>query len=567
LNIETFLEKFDQFVDAPNAVTMTRNLVIQLAVQGKLVEQRLGDEPAENLVRRVAASLSSKKSENPFLKEIAPTITAETTYELPNGWMWLPLGCVGIWATGCGFPKQYQGETEGEFLFCKVSDMNLPGNEVEIRTTVNTLDREIMRKIRARVNPAGTVIFPKIGGAIATNKRRLVIKPTIIDNNCSGIQPIGLTDSRWLLQLLRSIDLAKYQSGTSVPAVSHGALNPIRIGLPPLPEQKRIVAKVDELMALCDRLEGQLQERDTRHAALARSSLARFAEATTPANLNYLFHDAYAIEPADLRKIILALAVEGKLVSRNPDEEPAGVLASELSELRKQHLAEGRIRGQKVSEFQSEQEFPFCIPDSWKWIRLGLAVTLLGGYAYESGTYVPRSSNQIIRLGNVKNDELLLDQKPAYIPDSTAEKTKAFEIRAGDILITMTGTKAKRDYAFTSVVSPDHLAQKRLFLNQRVGAIRPFREELIPLINMFLKAEPLLDLIFARATGTANQANIGAASILDLPFPLPPLSEQRRIVAKVDQLIALVDQLEVQLAASRETATSLMNAVVAELSA
>jgi len=292
MKIELFFEKFDELTKSPGAVDRLRKLVIKLAAQGKLVGQHPGDEPAVELVRRVAAGLARKQSKNPFLTEIAPDITTETTYQLPKGWTWLPLGHVGIWATGCGFPKQYQGEAEGEFLFCKVSDMNLPGNEIEIRTTLNTIGAEVMKKIRARPNPVGTVIFPKIGGAIATHKRRLIVKPTIIDNNCSGIQPIGLTDNRWLWYLMRSIDLTKYQSGTSVPAVSQGALDPVRIGLPPLAEQRRIVAKVDALMALCDLLEAQLQERDTRHVALAKASLARFAEAPTPVNLEFLHHRA-----------------------------------------------------------------------------------------------------------------------------------------------------------------------------------------------------------------------------------------------------------------------------------
>ena len=83
------------------------------------------------------------------------------------------------------------------------------------------------------------------------------------------------------------------------------------------------MAKVDELMALCDRLEAQQQERETRHAALARASLARFADAPTPANLNFLFHKSYDIPPADLRKSILTLAVQGKLVPKDPNDEPA----------------------------------------------------------------------------------------------------------------------------------------------------------------------------------------------------------------------------------------------------
>ena len=276
--VETLFEKSELFADAPNTVAKMRGLVLQLAVQGKLVPQDPNDEPAEDLIRRVSAALPNKPSENPFIGEIEPSITDESKYDLPPGWSWLPLGHIGIWATGCGFPKQYQGEVEGEFLFCKVSDMNLPGNEVEIRTTVNSIDAEVMKQIRARANPAGTVIFPKIGGAIATHKRRLVIKPTIIDNNCSGIQPIGLTDDRWLFRFMRSLDLTKYQSGTSVPAVSQGSLDPIRIGLPPLAEQRRIAAKVDQLMALVDQLETQLA--DSR-ATAANLLSALVAELTT----------------------------------------------------------------------------------------------------------------------------------------------------------------------------------------------------------------------------------------------------------------------------------------------
>jgi type I restriction enzyme S subunit len=228
----------------------------------------------------VASALPDKKSENPFLGEIETSITDESQYELPSGWVWLPLGHVGIWATGCGFPMQYQGETDGEFLFCKVSDMNLPGNEVEIHTTVHKIDADVMKKIRARANPVGTVIFPKIGGAIATHKRRLVIKPTIIDNNCSGIQPIGLTDDSWLLLFLRNLDLTKYQSGTSVPAVSQGSLDPLRIGLPPFAEQRRIVAKVSELMALVDALETQLATSCATAENLLAAVVAELTEGT-----------------------------------------------------------------------------------------------------------------------------------------------------------------------------------------------------------------------------------------------------------------------------------------------
>src|SRR5690606_21221406 len=116
----------------------------------------------------------------------------------------------------------------------------------------------------AKLHPEGTIIFPKIGGAIATNKRRKLIQPTAIDNNCLGITPARDCSSDFLLTVLRSIDFTKYQVGTSVPALSQGVIGEIPIWLPPLPEQKRIVEKVDQLMALCDELEAKQKEKRAR---------------------------------------------------------------------------------------------------------------------------------------------------------------------------------------------------------------------------------------------------------------------------------------------------------------
>jgi type I restriction enzyme, S subunit len=404
MNLETFFEKFDLFADAPNAVEKTRDLIRTLAVQGELVPQDRNDEPAEVLINRVAAGLSKKQSENPFLVGIEPSIINESMYDLPSGWAWLPLGHAGIWATGCGFPKQFQGETGGEFLFCKVSDMNLPGNEAEIHTTVNSIDADVMQKIRARANPVGTVIFPKIGGAIATHKRRLVIKPTIIDNNCSGIQPIGLTDNKWLLMLMRSIDLTRYQTGTSVPAVSQGALDPIRIGLPPLAEQKRIVAKVDELMALCDRLEAEQQERETRHAALARASLARFADAPTPANLNFIFHKSYDIAPADLRKSILTLAVQGKLVSQDPYDETAAELVARVTAEKQRLVQTKAIKPESPLDPILKEEELFPIPDSWRWLRAGdLCRPISSGSTPDQSVFHSSEGVPYLKVYNIRN--------------------------------------------------------------------------------------------------------------------------------------------------------------------
>jgi type I restriction enzyme S subunit len=443
---------------------------------------------------------------------------------------------------------QYQGETNGEFLFCKVSDMNLPGNEIEIHTTVHSIEADVMKKIRARANPVGTVIFPKIGGAIATHKRRLVIKPTIIDNNCSGIQPIGLTDNRWLLLFMRSLDLTKYQSGTSVPAVSQGSIDPIRIGLPPLAEQKRIVEKVDELMALCDRLALQQQERGTRHAALARASLARFADAPTPANLPFLFHPSYAIPPADLRKSILTLAVQGKLVPQDPNDEPAENCLLRLG------LTDKATSLNQVDV--SDEELPLA----WAKVRFEDVAIVSGGVTLGRKLGERKTVTlPYLRVANVKRGEIDL----AVIKDVSIgeDEIERYALRENDLLMTEGGDwdKVGRAAIWRAEI-PICLHQNHVFrARMRSVEIKPFWFE-----RYF--NSPIGRSYFESASKqTTNLASINMRQVRNCPIPFPPLAEQRRIVAKVEQLMTMVDALETQLAASRATAANLLAAIVAEL--
>lgn len=161
---------------------------------------------------------------------------------------------VGEWVGGNGFPKRYQGNSTGEIPFLKVSDMNLPGNEHEITVANNWVSPESLKSMKARTHPAGTIIFPKIGGAIATNKRRILSIPAAIDNNCAGQIPAKGINIDWLFMVLSSIDMTQYQAGTSVPALNMKRLAKHAIAIPTEDAQKVIVAKVHDLMSLCELL-------------------------------------------------------------------------------------------------------------------------------------------------------------------------------------------------------------------------------------------------------------------------------------------------------------------------
>ena len=284
MNAKRLLAHYQRIADAPDAIPLLRRFILQLAVCGRLVDQDPNDEPAQQLLNRIAVDKAQITRRHKALPEI------DTTHEFadsPPSWCVVPLIALGSWAIGCGFPKNEQGMSVGPYFFLKVSDMNLPGNEKYITTANNCIDDDAATRLRATIHPPGTTIFPKIGGAIATNKRRMLTKRSAIDNNCLGITFSSHLDTEWCFLLLTTIDFTKYQAGTAVPALQQGTLEKIPIGLPPLHEQHRIVTKVDELMALCDQLEAARTERESTrllhkswHVIVTRTPTFRVANAS-----------------------------------------------------------------------------------------------------------------------------------------------------------------------------------------------------------------------------------------------------------------------------------------------
>ncbi|MDQ0658578.1 restriction endonuclease subunit S [Paenibacillus sp. W2I17] len=265
-----------------------------------------------------------------------------------------------------------------------------------------------------------------------------------------------------------------------------------------------------------------------------------------------------------LRQSILQEAVQGKLVPQDPNDEAASVLLEKIKAEKEQLIKEKKIKKEKSLPPITEDEIPYELPQGWEWVRLGEITQFVGGFAFKSNSYIEYSNNQIVRLGNVKNDKLLLDSNPVYIPEDIAREKELYRLKERDILVTMTGTRGKRDYFYTCLIETSHL-NKKLFLNQRVGCLRSSENLYVKLINVFLKSSVILDFIFETETGTANQGNIGSGDISSkILFPLPPLNEQISIVEKVDQLMALCDELEQTIKQSKQESELLMNSVLQE---
>jgi len=346
-------------------------------------------------------------------------------------------------------------------------------------------------------------------------------------------------DPQFICLLLRSLHLQRFSTATAVPTLNRNVVHKEVVRVPPLAEQKRIVGKVNELMELCDRLEAQQKERETQHTALARASLARFADAPTPANLNLLFHKSYSISPADLRKSILTLAVQGKLVSQDPTDEPV--------EYSLPKLAAVGVRSQ--DDLVPARWFLVPLGKTGEWRGGGTPSTSRSDYWDGDMPWVSPKDMKTDRIADAKD----------HISEAAIEGSSVRLIPEGSILMVVRGMILARAF-------PVALTMREVTINQDMKALLPIESESAEFLLLVLRAiEPEVLLVIERSShGTCKlKTNVLEALLI----PIPPLAEQRRIVAKVDELMALVDAFEAQLATAQSAGATLMKAAVSELTA
>lgn len=509
MTLETFFEKFDLFVDAPDAVAQMRELVLELAIQGRLVPH----SPDEAAV--------------PYdsIEDATPINTDETP---PN---WRVVLLADTIKNRSGNSKLIKGKLHEEPAPGRFQGFSASGADVWCDDFEQEGPAIIVSAVGARCGKA----FKASGkwSAIAnTNIARP--EPTLFDFDFAYL--VLNNEHFWV------------RGGSAQPFVKFPPSLARHFALPPLAEQKRIVAKVDELMALCDRLEAQQQERETRHAALARASLARFAQAPTPANLGWLFHSAFSIPPTDLRKTILTLAVHGKLVPQDPNDEPV----PSLSDFRHAAAALANSLGlRSPKEVVEETEAPFDIAADWRW----MALADVG--AAQTGT-TPSKNDHSAFNGEVPfiKPADILPKAVDYANESLTRKGAEGGSRlapAGSLLMVCIGTIGKCN-----------LIERECAFNQQINSLSPVEWIEPRYLLATARASYFQDAAWAKSSSTTI-AILNKGKWLSIPIPVPPLAEQRRIVAKVDELMVLVDALETQLATARTTAANLLAAAVAEL--
>ncbi|NCY20820.1 restriction endonuclease subunit S [bacterium] len=551
MKLESFFEKFDQFADASDSLEKMRELVLKLAVTGKLVTQDKRDEPALALLESAEAEraklIAAKKIKS---RPTSPVDSNEQPFDLPLNWAWARLSDVGY--------ELGQKVPDKRFTYIDVggidSDKGRISDRVEKLEPGDAPSRA--RKLVAR----GTVIYSTVRPYL----RNIAIvdqdfDPEAIASTAFGIlHPFAGINNRYLFYWLRSAPFTSYvqagMKGMAYPAINDEKFYNGFIPLPPLAEQKRIVAKVDELMTLCDRLELQQQQRETQHAVLARASLARFSDAPTPANLNFIFHKSFDIAPADLRKSILTLAVQGKLVPQDPNEEPAASLILRIAEEKRRLVAARVIRDKEKAVPINDGEVPFGVPNGWEWVRLS-SITRRIHYGYTASAKSELNGVRLLRISDIQNNTVDWSSVPGC--EIAKDEVPQYQLERGDILVARTGGTVGKTYLVQDVPVVAVFAS---YLIRIQGGTAFFDRYL----KLFLESPTYWVQLEVGARGAA-QPNVNGQTLGRMVVSVPPLAEQRRIVAKVEQLMALVDALEIQLAASRDKGQKLLEAVVNKL--
>jgi type I restriction enzyme S subunit len=423
---EQFFDKFGVFAGASTDVAKMRELVLELAIQGRLVRQLAAEEPAAKQLERVAAS---KATAGRVIRARSgnsrPLVLEESETHLPDGWAKAPLADLVTVLNGRAYAK--------DELLARGTPVLRVGN---LFTSKHWYYSDLQLE-PGKYCDTGDLIFAWSAsfGPFIWSGPKVIYHYHIWKLDLHSAADFSKHYLYWFLQN-KTQEIKRAGHGVSMLHMTKDKMEALEVMVPPLGEQKRIVAKVDELMALCDQLEARQKERETRHAELARASLSRFADAPTPANLTFLFHNSYTIPPADLRRSVLSLAVRGKLAPQDPNDELVTDLVKRISNEKALLVKTSAIKSESPSEPILDEEKLFSIPDTWTWARAGdLCRPISSGSTPDQGVFRPADGVPYLKVYNIRNQRIDFEYKRQFIArshhDTKNEAFKAFPWRRG----------------------------------------------------------------------------------------------------------------------------------------
>ncbi|EJL3952834.1 TPA: restriction endonuclease subunit S [Vibrio cholerae] len=532
-----------------------RELILELAVRGKLVPQDPSDEPASVLLERIAAEKAQLVKDGKLKKQKPlPNVEGdEFLFELPNGWDWTRLGNISEIA-----PKNpYFDDNE------LVSFVPMPLISTSYKGTHSFEERKWGEVKKGYTHFAdGDIAIAKITPCFENSKA--AVFSGLINGVGTGTtelhvaRPIeGTSDPLFILLYLKSPMFLKVgetkmtgSAGQKRVPKDFFAGNPLP--LPPLQEQHRIVAKVDELMALCDQLEQQTEASLDAHQVLVETLLATLTNSQDAtelmanwARISEHFDTLFTTEQSidQLKQTILQLAVMGKLVPQDPNDEPAAKLLERIAEEKAQLVKEKKIKKQKALPPIADDEKPFELPEGWEWCRLGSLINLISGQHLKPSEYseTPLENGNPYITGPAEFGPIY----PSFSKYTTEKRALA---ESGDVLITCKGAglgklnKANQTLAIS----------RQLMSMQSICINKDF---------LFAIVDSKYDYFQSKGVGIAIPG-ISREDVTDLVVALPPITEQSSIISKLKDVFIICDQLKQRLRDSQQTQLQLTDAIV-----
>ncbi|NWE38842.1 restriction endonuclease subunit S [Pseudomonas yamanorum] len=531
---------------APNGVKKLRELILQLAVRGKLVPQDPSDEPASELLKHIAEEKARLLAEGKLKKQkpLEETSPREIPYDVPANWAWARLGEITNFGT-----TTKKDEIPDDAWVLDLEDIEKDTSR--LLQKARFYERNSLSEKNSFTK--GDVLYGKLRPYL--NKVLVAEDDGFCTTEILPFRCYGPFVAHYFIIALKSPYFLSY-----VNAKSYGMKMP-RLGtedgrqaffpLPPLAEQHRIVAKVNELMALCDRLEAQQADAESAHAQLVQALLDSLTQARDASDfasnwqrLADHFHTLFTSESSidALKQTLLQLAVKGKLAPQDPINEPASILLDRILATKNRLIESGVFKRDKALPSISDDEKKFSLPTGWEWVRLQSAIDVRDGThdspkpAMGLDTY-PLVTSKDFYKGRINFESAKRICKADYI-----EIAKRSCVERFDILFSMIGGNIGNQV----IVDTD-----AKFAIKNVALFKYYDKELtLPFFVKLISENIAIDLQKVAIGGA--QPFVGLGVLRKLVIALPPIAEQHRIVVKVDQLMALCDQLKTRLTQVRK---------------
>jgi type I restriction enzyme, S subunit len=565
MNNETLEKHFDLAFAAPNGVQKLRELILTFAMQGKLVPQDPNDQPASELLKAIAVEKQRLVKEGKIKQQkplLARTLE-EIPYELPKSWEWVRLGSIATKLTdGSHSPPKDSGTG-----YPMLSSQNVNFGKIDFSNPTRYVNEEDFCKEdkRTSISPNDVLltIVASLGrpAVVPDNAPKFVLQRSVAVIKTS-------INADYLCRYLGSPISTNYYlthgKGTAQKGIYLGQLNEMLIAIPPLAEQHRIVAKIDRLMAQCDELENLGSDRNQKRITIHTAAIDRLLTAQADSDFSTAwdfiqqhFGELYSVKEnvAELRKAILQLAVMGKLVPQDPNDEPASELLKAISASKNRLVLQGKVKEPKsLPEIRSE-EIQYQLPEKWEWVRLGKITNIVRGGS-------PRPAGD-----------------PEFY-DGDIPFLKVADLTATDEMYLKTSTYSIKEAGLrkTRLVPPDTLMLTNSGATLGIPKICTFETTFNDGIAAFIYMDKNLDKPFFYyvlssrtqwfldvASRGQGQPNLNTDIIGETPVALPPLAEQRRIVTKIGQLMTLCNELEQQIDAATDKRTELLKALMAQV--